>query len=60
MGRHFESRPGAGTVGYVDFVAATDPITVDVLAGAQGGLVYYTDGGGFMQTAGTPATFTSP
>jgi hypothetical protein len=56
----FESRPGAGTLGYVDFVAATDPITVDVLAGAQGGTFFYTDGNGVAQTAGTPATFTSP
>jgi hypothetical protein len=56
----FESRPGAGTLGYVDFVASTDPITVDVLAGAQNSILYYTDGGGFMQTVSSPATFTSP
>jgi hypothetical protein len=56
----FESQPGAGTLGYVDFVASNDPVTVDVLAGAQNGTLYYTDGNSLTQTAPTPATFTSP
>jgi hypothetical protein len=54
----FESQPGAGSLGYVDLVASTDPITVDVLAGAADGTLYYTDGN--PQTVVTPATFTSP
>jgi hypothetical protein len=55
----FESQPGAGSLGYVDFVSSTDPITVDVLAGAQDGTLYF-NAGGIQQTAITPATFTSP
>jgi hypothetical protein len=56
----FQSQPGAGTEGYVDFVSSVDPIVVDVLDGANAGTLSYTDGNGVMQSAPTPATFTSP
>jgi hypothetical protein len=56
----FESKPGAGTLGYVDFVSSTDPITVDALAGSQPGLFFFVDGNGTSTTTSTPATFTSP
>jgi hypothetical protein len=56
----FESQPGAGQLGYVDFVSSSDPITVDVLAGAQLGTLYYDDVNDVTQTILTPATFTSP
>jgi hypothetical protein len=56
----FESQPGAGQLGYVDFVSSSDPITLDVLAGAQPGTIWYDDLNDFAQTIVTPATFTSP
>jgi len=56
----FESKPGAGTLGYVDFVSSTDPITVDALAGSQPGLFFFVDGNNTSTTTSTPATFTSP
>jgi hypothetical protein len=56
----FESQPGAGTLGYVDFVTSTDPITVDVLAGAQPGTIWYPDATGTITATTTPGTFTSP
>lgn len=56
----FESAPGFGTLGYVDFVTSTDPITVDVLAGAQPGTLWYPDGTGTTTATTTPGTFTSP
>ncbi len=56
----FESEPGAGALGYVDFVSSTDPITVDALAGSQDGTLWFVDPSGTTDTAPTPATFTSP
>jgi hypothetical protein len=56
----FESMPGAGQLGYVDFVASSEPITIDVLAGSQPGSLWYSDDNGAMQTTPAPATFTSP
>jgi hypothetical protein len=56
----FESQPGAGALGYTDFVTSTDPITVDVLAGSQDGSLWFDDGNGVTETANTPGTFTSP
>jgi hypothetical protein len=56
----FESAPGAGQLGYVDFVSSTDPITVDVLAGSQGGTIWFPDTNGTVTMTITPATFTSP
>jgi len=56
----FESQPGAGQLGYVDFVSSTDPITVDVLAGAQGGTIWFPDVTGTVTMTVTPGTFTSP
>jgi hypothetical protein len=56
----FESKPGAGTLGYVDFVSSTDPVTVDALAGSQPGLFFFVDGNNLSTTTSTPATFTSP
>jgi hypothetical protein len=56
----FESQPGAGQLGTVDVVSSTDPIVVDVLAGASDGLIYYADPSGAQRTIATPAAFTSP
>jgi hypothetical protein len=56
----FESQPGAGQLGYVDFVTTSDPITIDVLAGSQNGSIWYPDASGAAETSSTPATFTSP
>jgi len=56
----FESQPGAGSLGYVDFVSSTDPITIDVLAGSQPGSIWFPDGSGTTTATTTPGTFTSP
>jgi hypothetical protein len=56
----FESAPGAGSEGYVDFVSSVDPIVVDGLVGASGGTLFYVDAGGLTRAVPTPATFTSP
>lgn len=56
----FESAPGAGQSGYVDFVSSVDPIVVDVLDGESDGTIYYVDGNGVTRSVPTPATFTSP
>lgn len=56
----FESAPGAGTAGYVDFVSSVDPVVVDALNGSGGSALYYVDTSGLTRAVATPATFTSP
>jgi hypothetical protein len=56
----FESAPGAGQEGYVDFVSSVDPIVVDALVGASGGAIFFVDGSGLTRAVATPATLTSP
>jgi hypothetical protein len=56
----FQSAPGAGTTGYVDFVTSVDPITVDGLVGSSDATLFYVDGSGVARSVATPATLTSP
>jgi hypothetical protein len=56
----FESAPGAGSSGYVDFVSSVDPIVVDALNGKNGSALFYVDTSGVTRGVATPATFTSP
>jgi hypothetical protein len=56
----FQSAPGAGAVGYVDFVSSVDPIVVDVLDGSRDGQLWYVGSDGVTYTVPTAATFTSP
>jgi hypothetical protein len=56
----FESAPGSGTSGYVDFVSSVDPIVVDALNGAAASTIYYFGTQGGIGSVAAPATFTSP